>query len=131
MKAPVIFICIFLLTCSMNCQENSMHVLKCGLRVPNNKIWAHRVNDTLAIHDKENQFGGMELDIIYSPYQDQLFVCHNDSDTINSLSLDLWLTSISHILKNTATGWMSKTSITTTPTPLLLALRKSYSTMAS
>ena len=73
-----------------------MHVLKCGLRVPNNKIWAHRVNDTLAIHDKENQFGGMELDIIYSPYQDQLFVCHNDSDTINSLSLDLWLTSISH-----------------------------------
>lgn len=86
--------CLLVFTSCLNCQRSTMQVTNTNLHIPNNKIWAHRVNDTITAQDKENKFEGMELDIIYSPYQNKVFVCHNESDTINNLTLDLWFSSL-------------------------------------
>lgn len=75
---------ILLLTLLCSCSQND------GLKLPKNKVWAHKVNTLDDIRAKEDLFEGMELDIIYSPYQDKLFVCHNEEDTIKNITLDKW-----------------------------------------
>lgn len=61
------------------------------LILPENKVWAHRVNTIEEIQAKENSFEGMELDLFYSTYQNKLFVCHYDEDTIKNITLEKWL----------------------------------------
>lgn len=62
-----------------------------SLVLPENKVWAHCVNTIDDIRAKEDLFEGIELDIFYSTYQNKLFVCHDEEDTINNLSLENWL----------------------------------------
>lgn len=65
-----------------------------GLLVPCNKVWAHQVDDTLTAQAKEKLFDGMELNIVYSASQHQLFVGHNVMDTIKGLTLQQYLASL-------------------------------------
>lgn len=57
---------------------------------PTQKMWAHRVNDTITLKQKELLFDGIETDIYYSCSSNEIFVCHNDEDTINGLTLNMW-----------------------------------------
>lgn len=66
------------------------------LQLPQNKVWAHRVNDIATAQAKENAFGGMELDLVYSPYQNKLLVCHELEDTLHGLTLDQWFAALRH-----------------------------------
>ena len=63
-------------------------------QLPRNKVWAHRVNDIATAQAKENAFGGMEVDIIYSQFQNQLLVCHDTQDTLNGLTLEQWFAAL-------------------------------------
>ena len=64
------------------------------LILPENKVWAHKVNTIDELHSKEKLFDGIETDLIYSPYQNKLFVCHDIEDTIDNLSFSEWLDAI-------------------------------------
>ncbi len=57
---------------------------------PESKIWAHRVNDTPTLKNKEHKFDGFEVDVVYSDFQDKLFVAHDSADTANNLQLCEW-----------------------------------------
>ena len=57
---------------------------------PESKVWAHGVNDTLVAQAKSPLFDGLEIDVNYSEYQDQLFMGHELYDTIHHLTLDRW-----------------------------------------
>lgn len=61
---------------------------------PDSKIWAHRVNDTTMAIEKSKKFIGLEVDAIYSEYQDEIFVGHNIEDTSNGLTLDTWFNAV-------------------------------------
>lgn len=66
------------------------------LIIPENKMWAHRVNDTVTAQLKEQLFGGLEFDLVFSPTQHELFVCHDDDDTLKQLTLHQYLAAIKH-----------------------------------
>lgn len=83
---------VFLLT---SCQQQPVQ-LESGLLLPKDKVWAHAVNDTVTAQTKEKYFGGMELDVIYSAYQHELFVGHNEQDTAKGLTLERWFASLDH-----------------------------------
>ena len=57
---------------------------------------AHKANDTLAAQAKSCQFGGLEVDITYSAYQNQLFVGHELSDSTDGLTLSMWYHAIAN-----------------------------------
>lgn len=57
---------------------------------PQSKIWAHRVNDTASAYEKSKKFTGLEVDAIYSDYQDKIFVGHDLEDTANNLQIENW-----------------------------------------
>ena len=61
-----------------------------AFQYPESKVWAHGVNDTLIAQQKSQLFDGLELDVNYSEYQDQIFIGHELYDTINRLTLDSW-----------------------------------------
>lgn len=97
----ILFNIFLLLSCLSACHESGQQASADGsLQLPDNKIWAHRVNDTASAREKEKQFNGMELDIVYSPYQNKLFVCHNEEDTVNGLTLDQWFAALKNPKKN-------------------------------
>ncbi len=81
---------------------SSCHTQQCptlldsGLQLTENKVWAHAVNDTLTAQVKERKFSGMELDVIYSEYQHQLYVGHNEEDTLKGLTLKQWFAALEH-----------------------------------
>lgn len=58
------------------------------------KQWAHKVDDIESIKKKQHSFKGFEVDLIYSEYQNKLFVCHELEDTIKNLTFENWLSAI-------------------------------------
>jgi len=60
------------------------------------KFWAHQANDTSVAQDKASRFKGLEVDMNYSAYQNQLFIGHNLRDTINHVSFAQWLKAIAN-----------------------------------
>lgn len=96
MKRTPLFVVLMALCC-FSCQEHhSTMELNGGLILPENKVWAHGVNDTQTAQIKEKQFEGMELDLIYSSHQNQLFVGHNEKDTLKGLTLEQWFAALEH-----------------------------------
>lgn len=65
-----------------------------GLQLPKKKVWAHHVDDTLTAQARERCFEGLELDLVYSSSQRQLFVCHNEMDTVKGLTLQQYLAAL-------------------------------------
>lgn len=55
------------------------------------KIWAHRVNDITSLHEKQKKFQGLEIDLIYSPQNNELFVGHDFEDSSKQLTFHTWL----------------------------------------
>ena len=101
MKRNPFLLGVLLLTLTLTgCQRQQLYVkLDGGLILPKNKVWAHRVNDTITAQTKSQRFLGMELDIVYSPSQNQLFVCHNEEDTIKGLTLSQYFSAIKPMKK--------------------------------
>lgn len=97
MKRNHFILGMFLVLTLMGCHRQQPSAVHDGwLQLPENKVWAHRVNDTLTAQAKEKLFGGLELDIIYSPSQNKLFVCHNEEDTLKGLTLQRYFASLKH-----------------------------------
>ena len=65
-----------------------------------NKIWAHRVNTFEEVEKKHSLFDGMEIDLIYSSFINNLYVAHNESDTLRNILLEDWLKHIPNPEKN-------------------------------
>ncbi|MBR3413046.1 MAG: hypothetical protein IKG81_10210 [Bacteroidales bacterium] len=63
---------------------------------PDSKIWAHGVSWVWSGREAEAHFEGMEVDLNYSEYQDQLFMGHELYDTIRGLTFEAWLDSLYH-----------------------------------
>lgn len=96
-----IFYIFFSLSCLCSCHGQNQPANTEGiLRLPEKKIWAHRVNDTTTAKVKEQLFSGLEMDIVYSSYQNKLFVCHNEEDTVNNLTLNQWFSALKEPKKN-------------------------------
>lgn len=68
--------------------------LGCNKNEVKHQQWAHKVDDTLTAKAKQHLFKGFEVDLIYSSFQDKLFVCHDIEDTILNLTFRDWLQSI-------------------------------------
>ena len=83
MKLPLAILLI-LLSLLTNCDRPNFNY-------PQSKIWAHKVNDTATAREKSKKFAGLEVDAIYSEYQDKIFVGHNPEDTANDLQIDDWI----------------------------------------
>ncbi|MDR2009181.1 MAG: hypothetical protein LBQ22_01705 [Bacteroidales bacterium] len=81
---------VLLLLSACNNKENTITSFK----YPKSKIWAHNANDTLVAQTKEDLFNGLEIDLVYSEYQDLLFVGHDLWDTIKDITFDKWLSSL-------------------------------------
>lgn len=98
MKTSILTCChIFLIVLLTCCQpEGRNNRLDSGLELTEDKVWAHAVNDTLTAQVKETRFSGMELDVLYAPGQHQLFVGHNEEDTLKGLTLERWFASLRH-----------------------------------
>lgn len=76
-------ILVILLSLLTNCNRPDFNY-------PQSKVWAHRVNDTASAREKSKIFAGLEVDAIYSEYQDKIFVGHNPEDTANNLKIENW-----------------------------------------
>lgn len=61
---------------------------------PESKYWAHGVSTVELGRDKAALFEGLEVDICYSAWQNELFMAHDLWDTIKGLTLDMWLDSM-------------------------------------
>lgn len=82
MKQTLAILIIFL-SLLTNCNRTDFNY-------PQSKVWAHKVNDTATAREKSKKFAGLEIDAIYSNYQDKIFVGHNPGDTANNLQIDDW-----------------------------------------
>ena len=89
-------LCIGLLyTCQYQAvKKSSEDEYVSSFKYPEGKTWAHGVNDTLTAQQKSARFDGIEVDLNFSSYQNQLFVGHELSDTVNLLSFDMWVKAI-------------------------------------
>lgn len=75
------------------CRKTTEH----GTDKPSNyadKFWAHKVNDTLTAQKKQHKFAGMEVDLVYSTFQNELFVGHELYDTIKRISFKQWIAAL-------------------------------------
>lgn len=94
-----------------------------SLVLPENKVWAHCVNTIDDIRAKEDLFEGIELDIFYSTYQNKLFVCHDEEDTINNFTLGEWLNAVRNPKKHSY--WLDLKNITMDNCGVVVELIKS------
>ena len=67
-----------------------------NFQYPASKYWAHGVNDVELARMKAPFFEGLEADINYSTFQDQLFMGHEEEDTLRGLTFDRWIDSLPH-----------------------------------
>lgn len=91
MNKIYLYTCIILLLASSACRKPAYHS---SYVYPANKVWAHGVNDTAVARQKATCFSGMELDLNYSEYQQQLYVGHELYDTIYGLTFEQWMSAM-------------------------------------
>ena len=77
-------ICLLIVASCNKPNEKSFYVY------PQSKIWFHGANDTIVAQQKSLLFSGLELDVNYSEFQDELFIGHELYDTINRITLRQW-----------------------------------------
>lgn len=68
-------------------------------KYPKSKLWAHRANDTITAQNKKIYFDGLEVDVQYSSTDNELYVGHDEEDTINRLTLLQWFKSLENVDK--------------------------------
>ena len=59
-----------------------------------NKFWAHKANDIEVAKQKRQLFKGLEVDSVYSAYQNELFVGHEFRDTLKGLTFSQWMAAL-------------------------------------
>ena len=90
----IVFVQIILLTAGCNKNDNPAQQNDNTFQYPQSKIWAHKANDTITAKTKAAKFDGLEVDVIYSDNANELYVGHNEEDTINNLTLKEWFESL-------------------------------------
>lgn len=63
------------------------------------KFWAHKADDTLSAQTKQKNFKGIEVDLVYSESQNEIFVGHELVDTTGSLTFEMWMAALSNPAK--------------------------------
>lgn len=81
-----IFLFLIIIVINYSCKSEDK-----PFKYPNSKIWAHRVNDISEAQAKKELFAGLEVDLYYSEYQNEIFVAHDIEDTIHNLTFNKWL----------------------------------------
>lgn len=82
---------------------------------PDSKFWAHSVNSIEQIDKIAPLFDGMEIDIVYSEWQDELFVGHDLWDTCLKLTFQMWLDTIAEPASHHF--WLDLKNLTTDNAP--------------
>ena len=82
-----VLVLLALFCCS--CKPESLEPIR--FDYPDSKFWAHGVNTMEMIEERAPYFDGMEIDIVYSEWQEELYVGHELWDTVQALTLDMWL----------------------------------------
>ena len=101
MKSYLIVFSFIFLVISCKPPENESSNFKTNdFSFSSNKIWAHRVNTFEEAEKKHSLFDGMEIDLIYSSFINNLYVAHDDSDTLRNILLEEWLKHIPNPEKN-------------------------------
>lgn len=87
MNKLLLFIIVFtLFSCdSKNIEQNREY------NYPASKVWKHGVYSKYEARDLEGVFDGLEVDVIYSPERNDIYVRRVVADTSKNLPLDEWL----------------------------------------
>ena len=85
MKKFLVFslIIVALFSCGKN-KDNE------GFQYPDSKVWKHGVYSKYDAQKFEDIFDGLEVDVIYSPEKDNIYVGRVLADTSKNLTLDEW-----------------------------------------
>lgn len=85
MKKFLVFslIIVALFSCGKN-KDNE------GFQYPDSKVWKHGVYSKYDAQKFEDIFDGLEVDVIYSPEKDNIYVGRIVADTSKNLTLDEW-----------------------------------------
>ena len=87
MKRIFVFLVVILsfISCDKNLPDNKK------FDYPNSKVWKHGVYSKYDAQKLEGVFDGLEVDVIYSPEKDDIYVGRVLADTSKNLPLDEWL----------------------------------------
>lgn len=91
---------IILFFASCCTKDEKEEIIENNFTYPNSKIWAHGVNDTTDARNRAETFEGLELDVVYSNYQNELFIGHDLYDTIHEVTLDMWFAALPEVSKH-------------------------------
>ncbi len=86
-KIILISLTLFLL---FSCKEQSSD--KKTFDYPESKVWKHGVYSKYEARDLEGVFDGLEVDVIYSPEKNDIYVGRVVADTSKNQTLDDWFT---------------------------------------
>ena len=83
------FFIIFVLILSFVSCEKSQPKKK-TFNYPESKVWKHGVYSKHTAKELEGVFDGLEVDVIYSPEIDNIFIGRSIKDTVHKFYLDSW-----------------------------------------
>lgn len=84
-----IILSIFVISLFISCDKNPV-ILK-SFNYPDSKVWKHGVYSKYDAQNLEDVFDGLEVDVIYSPEKNDIYVGRVVADTSKNLPLDEWL----------------------------------------
>lgn len=90
-KASALFIICILF---VSCDQKEEYDLKKTYNYPESKVWRHGVYSKYEASELEGVFDGLEVDVIYSPEKNNIYVGRVVDDTIKNLPLDEWFSVI-------------------------------------
>lgn len=67
---------------------------KSTFNYPQSKLWAHRANDTVVAQTKKQFFDGLEVDVMYSAEDNELYIGHDEWDGMYKLTLEEWFAAL-------------------------------------
>lgn len=88
-----ITILFFIAISLLSCQKEYKHIqTSCQkeYKYPESKLWKHGVYSKWEAKELEGVFDGLEVDVIYSPEKNNIYVGRVVADTIKNLPLDEW-----------------------------------------
>lgn len=89
MIMAVLFIC-----CEKKEPATNESSTKKTFKYPASKLWAHRANDTAIAQTKKQVFDGLEVDVMYSAEDNELYIGHDEWDGMYKLTLEEWFAAL-------------------------------------
>lgn len=86
--------------CMLTLFSCNKHDFTSSFVYPQSKIWFHGANDTALAQQKSLLFDGLELDVNFSEFQNELFIGHELYDTINRITLRQWFEALDSPQRN-------------------------------